>query len=257
MGRRLDRKVAIVTGSGRGIGRAIAQVFAQEGAQVIVVDIDETGGRKTAEEIRGLGSEAIFVEADVSKPDDMNEMARTTVERCGRIDILCNNAGIYPLVRLVDMTEADWDRVYAVNLKGTFLAVKACLPPMLSQRYGRIVITSSTTGPKTAIPGLAHYAATKAGINGFIRAAAIELAKYNITINGVEPGNILTEGMKGQPQEYVRAQEESIPMGRLGDPQDVAYAMLFLASDEAKFITGQTIVVDGGQILPESKLAIS
>lgn len=258
MGKRLDAKVAIITGSGRGIGRGIAKLFAAEGAKVLVADLDEITGGKTVDEIQKAGGEASFVKVDTSKKPDTENMARAAVERYGRIDILCQNAGIYPEVRIQNMTEADWDNVHAINLKGTFLTVKACLPQMITQKYGKIVVTSSITGPKTGNPGLAHYAATKAGINGFIRTAAIEFAKHNITVNGVEPGNILTEGMKQQlGPEYIRAQEQSIPMGRLGEPEDVAYAMLFLASDESRYITGQTIVVDGGQILPESRFAVS
>jgi len=127
---------------------------------------------------------------------------------------------------------------------------------MIKQNYGKIVITSSITGPITGFPGWAHYGATKAGINGFIRTAAIEFAKHNITVNAVLPGNIRTEGMDTVGEEYIRQSEQSIPMGKLGDPEDVAYAMLFLASHDSKYITGQTIIVDGGQILPESKLAL-
>ena len=185
-------------------------------------------------------------------------MARAAVERFGRIDMLCQNAGIYPKVRIADMSEADWDRVHAINLKGTFLTVTACLPQMVQQGYGRIVITSSITGPRTGNPGLARYAATKAGINGFIRTAAIEFARHGIPINAVEPGNIMTPGMEDQlGADCIRAQEQSIPMGKLGEPEDIAIAMLFLAGDEAKYITGQTIVVDSGQTLPESRFAVS
>src|SRR5699024_7968409 len=140
-----------------------------------------------------------------------------------------------------------------INLKGTFLAVKACLPNMIDNKYGRIVITSSITGNKTGAPGLTHYAASKGGVNGFIKSAAVELAKYNITVNGVEPGNILTEGMEDVlGDDYIKAQEATIPVGKLGEPEDIAYTTLFLASDEAKYITGQGITVDGGQTLPES-----
>jgi 3-oxoacyl-[acyl-carrier protein] reductase len=140
-----------------------------------------------------------------------------------------------------------------VNLRGVFLSVKACLPQMLAQRYGRIVVTSSTTGNRTAIIGLSHYAAAKGGINGFIRNTALELADRGITVNGVEPGNILTEGMiEVAGEEYARENEAVIPMGHLGEPEDIGHAMAFLVSDGAKFITGQTIVVDGGQILAES-----
>lgn len=254
MGTRLAGKVAIVTGAGKGIGGGIAQVFAFEGARVLVADIDEDWGMKTVERIRQGGGEASFVKADVSEKEDMEFMAHTALERYGRIDILCNNAGIYTnMARIEEMTEEDWDKILTINLKGTFLAVRACVPQMIRQKYGRILITSSTTGNRTAIIGLSHYAASKAGINGFIRNVALELAEYNITVNGVEPGNILTEGMmEVVGEEYVKANEAVIPMGRLGEPEDIGHAMAFLASNEAKFITGQTIVVDGGQILPES-----
>jgi 3-oxoacyl-[acyl-carrier protein] reductase len=188
----------------------------------------------------------------------MREAAQMAVARYGRLDILCANAGIFPEVTLEEMTEADWDRVLDINLKGVFLSVKACLPALQEQEGGRIVITSSITGNRTGISGLAHYAASKGGINGFIKTAAMELAPYHITVNGVEPGNILTEGMEAQlGADYIEAQEEAIPLGRMGDPQDIAHAMLFLASDEARYITGQTIIVDGGQILPESKFALT
>jgi 3-oxoacyl-[acyl-carrier protein] reductase len=256
MDKRLDNKVAIVTGSGKGIGKAIARVFAAEGAKILVADIDANTAQKTAEALQKGGAEAAFVKVDVSKKADTDNMARMAVERFGRIDILCNNAGIFPSVRIENMTEEDWDKVHGINLKGTFFTVKACLPQMIKQNYGKIVITSSITGPITGFPGWAHYGATKAGINGFIRTAAIEFAKHKITVNAVLPGNIRTEGMDTVGEEYIRQSEQSIPMGKLGDPEDVAYAMLFLASHDSKYITGQTIIVDGGQILPESKLAL-
>lgn len=254
MGTRLKGKVAIVTGAGKGIGRGIACVFASEGAKVLVADVDEEWGMKTVSKIKETGGEASYIKVDVSKKDDVELMARTAVERYARIDILCNNAGIYThMARIEEMTLEDWDTILNVNLRGTFLAVRACVPQMIRQKYGRILVTSSTTGNRTAIIGLSHYAASKGGINGFIRNVALELAEHNITVNGVEPGNILTEGMmEVVGEEYVRANEAVIPMGRLGEPEDIGYAMTFLASDEAKYITGQTIIVDGGQILPES-----
>jgi 3-oxoacyl-[acyl-carrier protein] reductase len=252
---RLDKKVAIVIGSGRGIGKSIAKIFAAEGATVLAVGIHEDTGLKTVEEIRTAGGNASYLKADLSVGRDMEEMARVAVERYGRIDVLCQNAALTSQVNIEDMSEEDWESVSAVNLKGTFLAVKACLPQMIAQKYGRILMTSSVTGPRTAIRGAAHYAATKSGINGFIRAAAVELGKYNITVNGIEPGTIDTEGIREQLSEAeVQALARTIPLGKLGDPEDAAYAMLFLASDEAKYITGQTIIVDGGAILPEYKI---
>lgn len=254
MGTRLKGKVAIVTGAGKGIGRGIARVFASEGARVLVADVDEEWGRKTVNKIKEADGDASYIKVDVSKKEDVELMARTALERYGRIDILCNNAGIFTnMARIEEMTLEDWDKILNVNLRGTFLTVRACVPQMIKQKYGRILVTSSTTGNRTAIIGLSHYAASKGGINGFIRNVALELAEHNITVNGVEPGNILTEGMmEVVGEEYVRMNEAVIPMGRLGEPEDIGYAMTFLASDEAKYITGQTIIVDGGQILPES-----
>jgi 3-oxoacyl-[acyl-carrier protein] reductase len=150
------------------------------------------------------------------------------------------------------MTEAEWDQVQAVNLKGTFFAVKACFARMKAQRYGRIVLTSSITGPVTGLPGWAHYGATKAGMLGFLRSAALEFARHGVTVNAVLPGNIRTEGLAELGAEYLRRMEQAIPVGKLGEPEDVGYAALFLASAEARFITGQTLIVDGGQVLPES-----
>ncbi|MGC9468020.1 MAG: SDR family oxidoreductase [Anaerolineae bacterium] len=254
---RLADKVAIVTGGGLGIGRAIAKIFAAEGATVLVSDIDQDAGTQTANEIIGAGGAASFFHGDVSQRVDMEEMARYAIESFGQIDILVANAGIFPETPLDEMEEADWDRVLDINLKGVFLTVKACLPFLKERPAGRILITSSITGNRTGISGLTHYAASKAGINGFIRTAAMELAKHTITVNGVEPGNVLTEGMESQlGADYIAAQEEAIPLGRMADPEDIAYAMLFLATDEASYITGQTIIVDGGQTLPESKFAL-
>jgi 3-oxoacyl-[acyl-carrier protein] reductase len=185
-------------------------------------------------------------------------MANAAVDRYGRLDILCANAGIYPVARIEDMTEQLWDRVLGINLKSVLFGVKASLPHLKAHGGGRIVVTSSITGPNVAVPGLSHYAASKGGINGFIRTAALELAPHKITINAVSPGTVLTEGLREimRPEE-IETLAQAIPLKRLADPEDVAYAMLFLASDEATYITGQTLVVDGGQILPESKLALS
>ena len=254
MGNRLKNKVAIVTGGSRGIGRGIAGVFAKEGARVVIASRDAKAGAIAIEQITGDGHEAIFVPTDVSIEKETVNMARSAIGNYGRIDILCHNAGVYSTVFLEEMDTSEWDAIHAVNLRGSFLALKAVLAQMKKQRYGRIVLTTSITGPRTGIPGQSHYAATKAGMNGLIHSAALELAKYNITINGVEPGNILTEGLRCLGKEHIDQMAASIPLGRLGTPEDVAYAMLFLASEEAAWITGTTIVVDGGQILPEAKL---
>jgi 3-oxoacyl-[acyl-carrier protein] reductase len=254
MGGRLDGKTAIVIGAAQGIGAGIAEVLAEQGARLVVADRNANLGEATAERL-SRHSPSIFVKADVSSKADNLAIVDAALERFGRVDILCQNAGIFPMHLIDEIDEAEWDQVLAVNLKGAFLAFQACFAPMKRQRYGRVIFTSSITGPRVSVPGHGHYSASKAGIVGFTRAAAIEGAPFNITVNGVEPGNIMTEGIKrDRSPEYAEAMRRSVPLGRLGTPRDVAYACLYLASDEASFITGTTIVIDGGQILPEAKV---
>jgi 3-oxoacyl-[acyl-carrier protein] reductase len=246
----------IVTGASKGIGRGIARVFASKGARVLIVARDLAHAEAAAAEIRADGGVANALAVDVSKQEDTLRMAQAAIDLYGGIDILCCNAGIFPAARLSDMTVADWDQVLDINLKGTFLSVQACLPGMKARGMGRVVVTSSITGPITGYPGWSHYGASKAGQLGFIRTAAIELAPFNITVNAVLPGNILTEGVQDLGSDYISRMTSAIPARRLGSVEDVAYAALFLASDEAGFISGQTVVVDGGQVLPESHMAI-
>jgi len=257
MGNRMEQKSVVVTGGSKGIGRGIARVFASEGAKVLIAARQQDVGEQAAKEIVDAGGTASFLSVYTGNWKDVENMVQTTVDRYGGIDVLCSNAGIFPSARVEELTEADWDAVSAVNLKGTFLAVKACLPELKKRDGGRILLTSSITGPITGYPGWAHYGATKAGMLGFMRTAAIEFAKDKITINAVMPGNIMTEGLDDIGDDYLRRMEQSIPLGKLGEPEDIAYAMLFLASHEAKYITGQTLVVDGGQTLPESMDAVS
>jgi 3-oxoacyl-[acyl-carrier protein] reductase len=247
----------IVTGGSKGIGKGIVRVFASKGAHVLVASRNLAEAEAAAAEIRVAGGSVSAIAADVSKPEDNARLAQTAIERNGGIDILCCNAGIYPSAKLFDLSEAEWDQVMDVNLKGTFLSVQACLPALKARGKGRVVVTSSITGPITGNAGWSHYSASKAGQLGFLRTAAIELAPHNITINAVLPGNILTEGLVGLGPEYTAQMTAAIPMRRLGSVEDVAYAALFLASEEAAYITGQTIVIDGGQVLPESQSAIA
>jgi 3-oxoacyl-[acyl-carrier protein] reductase len=249
----IDGRSVIVTGASKGIGKGIARVFASKGAKVLLAARDLAQAEAAAAEI---GGEASAVAADVSSEEDCARMARTALERHGGIDVVCCNAGIFPAARLGTMTAADWDQVLDINLKGTFLTVNACLAALKARGKGRIIVTSSITGPITGYPGWSHYAASKAGQLGFVRTAAIELAPHKITVNAVLPGNILTEGVEALGAGYIASMTSAIPLRRLGSVEDVAYAALFLASDEAGFISGQTIVVDGGQVLPESHLAL-
>jgi 3-oxoacyl-[acyl-carrier protein] reductase len=249
-------RTVIVTGASKGIGKGIARVFAAKGARVLIAARDLSQAEAAASEITASGGIASAVSVDVSKTEDNVRMAQTAIERYGGIDILCCNAGIFPAAKLFELSDADWDQVLDVNLKGTFLSVRACLPALKAKGKGRIVVTSSITGPITGFPGWSHYGASKAGQLGFIRTAAIELAPCNITVNAVLPGNILTEGIEAMGTEYTASMTAAIPARRLGSVEDVAYAALFLASEEAAFITGQTIVVDGGQVLPESQMAM-
>ncbi|RLP28173.1 SDR family oxidoreductase [Mesorhizobium sp. YM1C-6-2] len=244
---RLEGKVALVIGAARGIGKGVAKRFAEEGAKLVLADADTKYGPATADE---LG--AVFVRIDISRMEDAETAVAVALEHHGRLDIMVQNAGIYPWQLIENTTSEDWDRVMGVNLRGSFNAARAALAPMKRQRSGRMLFTSSITGPHVTSPGHGHYSATKAGINGFIRAAALEFSGYGVTVNGVEPGNILTEGVQEQRDAaFIRSMEDAIPLGRLGTPQDVANAFLFLASEEASYITGTTIIVDGGQLLPE------
>ena len=250
---RLQNKVAIVTGSGQGIGAATARVFAQEGAQVVVATRTEKTGRETVGQIKAEGGEAILVGADIGAISAINRVVDTTLDNYGQIDIMVHNAASFLGGLVEEYKDEDLDTVLAVNLKACFRLTHACIPHMKKQGGGRILITSSVTGPRVAMPGTAYYAASKAGVNGFIRTAAVELAADNITVNGVEPGFILTPAMDLLADENARAEmARYIPKGELGEPNDIAYAMLYLASDEAKYVTGQTLVVDGGSTLPES-----
>jgi 3-oxoacyl-[acyl-carrier protein] reductase len=249
-------RTVVVTGATRGIGKGIARVFAGAGARVLIVGRDAEAAKATVAELSATGAEASHLLADVSRRADCQRIAATAAERFGGIDVLCANAGIFPAAPLAEMTDEDIEEVLGTNLRGTILSVQACLPALAASGRGRVILTSSITGPITGFPGWAHYGASKAGQLGFLRTAAIELAASGITINAVLPGNIATEGLADLGEDYLASMTSSIPLRRLGTVEEIGYAALFLATDEAGYITGQTIVVDGGQVLPESLAAL-
>jgi len=253
----LRGRAVIVTGGSKGIGKGIARAFVRQGADVLIAARDETALRAAAEEL-GAGAEGRVeaAVADVARVEDCRRLAETAIERFGRIDVLCANAGVFPDKPLAELTEADVDDVLACNLKGTIFSVQACLDALGASGHGRVVVTSSITGPITGYPGWSHYGASKAAQLGFLRTAAIELAPRRITINAIMPGNIATEGLDDMGEDYIRGMEAAIPQHRLGTVADIGNAALFFASDEAGYITGQTLVVDGGQVLPESPAAL-
>ena len=252
----VEGRSVIVTGSSKGIGKGIATVFANQGARVLIVARGLSDAEATAAEIRESGGTASAFSADVTKSEELDAMAAAATERHGGIDVLCCNAGIFPQSHLENMSSDEWDLVLGTNLKGTFLAIKSCLPHLKESSCGRIILTSSITGPITGYPGWTHYGASKSGQLGFMKTACMEFAKYGITINAVMPGNIITEGLMGLGEDYLETMAASIPLKRLGSVADIGNAALFFASDEAGYITGQTIVVDGGQTIPESVEAL-
>jgi 3-oxoacyl-[acyl-carrier protein] reductase len=250
----LKGRSVLVTGGSKGIGKGIARVFAGAGAKVAIMARHLDQAEIAAQEI---GHGAIGIEGDVTSLSSLETVMTQAAKINGGLDVLSANAGIFPAARLEEMTEAQWDEVMDTNLKGTFLTMKAAIPFLKKSDQGRIVITSSITGPVTGYPGWTHYGASKAGQLGFMRTACLELAKYGITVNAVMPGNIMTEGMAGNGESYIKSMEASVPLKRLGTPEDIGHAALYFASREAAYVTGQTIIVDGGQILPESLEALN
>ena len=249
----LKDKSVIVTGGSKGIGRGIATVFAKHGAHVTIAARNEADMMKAVDEIAG---DVRYIKCDVSDWNSVKSMVEEAVKTQGGLDVLCANAGAFPQTKIVDMDPEEWDGVMATNLRSSFLCVKAAIPHFERAGKGRVVLTSSITGPVTGFPGWAHYGASKAGQLGFLKTAAMELSRYNTTINAVMPGNIYTEGLQDLGQEYLDTMAASIQLKRLGAVEDIGNAALFFASDEAAYITGQQIVVDGGQIIPESLEAI-
>ena len=245
---KLKGKVSLVTGAARGIGKEIALTLAREGSAIVLWDINSELCKKVEEQIKKLGTNALFSEVEVSNLEEVSNAVKTAVEKFGTIDILVNNAGITKDTLIIRMKEEDWDKVIAVNLKGVFNCTKEVIPVMMKKSWGRIINITSVIGI-IGNRGQANYAASKAGIIGLTKSIAKEVASRNITCNAIAPGYIETEMTSRLPESVKEAYIKSIPLARAGTPSDVANLVLFLAQDESSYITGQVINVDGGMVM--------
>lgn len=254
----LTGRRVLVTGGTRGIGKGIAGVFAGAGCDVIVTGRDAEVGEAAAAELTAASAGTVrFVAGDLAVAEDCQTVVDEAIELFGGgLDVVCANAGIFPQAALATLTGKEIDDIFAINVRATMLVVTAALPALSETGRGRVIITSSITGPFTGYPGWAHYGATKAAQLGYMRTAAIELAPRGITVNAVLPGNILTEGLADMGDDYIAGMTAVIPHKKLGTPADIGNAALYFATDEAQYVTGQSIAVDGGQILPESPQAL-
>jgi 3-oxoacyl-[acyl-carrier protein] reductase len=253
----LQSASVVVTGGSKGIGRGIASVFAKAGANVAIAARSAAELDAAVAELDTLGAGKVLgIQTDVTDPASCANLAAGVVEAFGGIDVVCANAGIFPAAPLATMTPAQLSEVLDVNVKGNVFTVQACLDALIASGRGRVILTSSITGPITGFPGWSHYGASKAAQLGFMRTAAIELAPHGITVNAVLPGNIFTEGLADMGEEYIAGMTRAIPAGALGKPEDLGHLAAFLATVEAGYITGQAIAVDGGQVLPESPDAV-
>ena len=242
---RLKDKTAVITGSGKGLGEAMALLFSREGAKTVVFDIDEPAGQETVEQIQEQGGEAIFVHGDVSNPDDAVRLIDTAVDAYGRVDVLVNNAGVHVDRTVADTTEEEWDNILGVNLKGYFLCSKAVIPQMRRQGGGNIICISSISGLIGQL-NQAAYNASKHGIIGLVRCMAYDHALENIRANAICPGVMNTPLVASVPEEHIAPYRKTSLLERFAEPSEVANAALFLASDESSYVTGSAMVVDGG-----------
>lgn len=246
----LRGKVAVVTGAGRGIGKAISLALAREGCDCAVVDIRSKAADKVASEIKVLKRRAVFIRTDVSKGVDVERMVEEVMEKLGRIDVLVNNAGIFEFANTEDLSEEDWDRTIDVNLKGSFLCSKAVGKIMIKQKCGKIINVASLAG-KAGVPRMAAYCASKAGIISLTKTLAVEWAKYNINVNAISPGMTKTKGniraWRDNTEDYKRYLKR-IPLARAAEPEEIARAVVFLAASDSDYMTGQELIIDGGII---------
>lgn len=244
----LEGRAALVTGSGRGIGRGIALKLAQCGASVVVNDLESAGPSQVVEDVKSLGGKATAILGDISLPDQASQIIEGSISACGRLDILVNNAGVTRDGLILRMSDADWDQVLSINLKGAFLCTRAALRHMVRQRWGRIINIASVVG-LMGNAGQANYAAAKAGLIALTKTVAREVASRGITANAIAPGFIDTEMTRRLPDNIKQQIVGQIPLGRFGSPEDVANAVAFLASEEAGYITGHVLNVDGGMVM--------
>ncbi|HCM28255.1 MAG TPA: hypothetical protein DIC34_17285 [Treponema sp.] len=243
------RRIAVVTGGARGIGRAIAAAFVSRGITTVIADIDLPAAEKAAAELRTASAEAVAAKVDMSRPEDIARLVTDLVARFGRLDILVNNAGILSNTPFDEISEAEWDRVLDINLKGVLFASREALKPMLSRGWGRIISISSLAGRNGGISVGPAYAASKAGVIGITRHLANKVARNGITVNAVAPGTTETDIIKGFTEDQLAAINKSIPVGRLGKPEEIAEMVAFLASDTAAFITGAVMDINGGMYM--------
>jgi 3-oxoacyl-[acyl-carrier protein] reductase len=248
-----ERKVAIITGAASGIGRGIAERLSSDGFLVAIADVNASAAESVASDLNSGGPEqvAMGVTMDVTSEESVRQAVAVVMDHWGRVDVLAANAGVYPGAPMADISSDDWDFVQHVNLRGAFFSLKYVVPYMREQRYGRVVITSSVTGAITGFPGWTHYGASKAGLLGMMRSAALELVGDGVTVNAVMPGNVRTPAWNDLPTDYLAETVKAIPMGRLAEPSDIANGVAFFADERSGYVTGQTLVIDGGQVLPE------